>query len=470
MDDDDDDDNLPTSTTTSSNNNEPLDDYDIEIDTDTEIDLEQFVLDFTDAFWQVPLHPKERRFFVGKIRGLILSYLRAAQGSRNGPLNWACVASLAIRMAQSMFRVSCLAVNNVHAATKAERRAESSLRLQTYVDDPIFSLRGTKRQRDRSIAMVVLLWSGVGFELAFNKAERGRSVTWIGIDTKIVRARVVARIKADRVQELLQLCEEYLQTNLVGIKVLRSFIAKAGNFAQLLFSWRPFLGEIWAALSENSQASSGAPHGCIWVKQIRAALVWIRAFLKEEAGAITRIYTLQAHRGGGDRILICSDACPWGFGAAVMVNGVPFEYFTEKLTDFDHELFKHAVGDCSGQQVWEGLAILVSLRLWSKLWRRKRITLEVRSDNVTSLTMLTSLRVHGHGMTILGRELALDLGTGIYKPAICAHSPGVAHKIADALSRRYAPAFQYELPGCLKAASEVTVGPRLGPYWRSLEL
>ena len=69
-----------------------------------------------------------------------------------------------------------------------------------------------------------------------------------------------------------------------------------------------------------------------------------------------------------------------------------------------------------------------------------------------------------------GRELALDLGTGIYRPAICAHSPGVAHKVADALSRRYAPAFEYELPTCLAAALEVSVGPREASYYRSLEL
>ena len=199
-------------------------------------------------------------------------------------------------------------------------------------------------------------------------------------------------------------------------------------------------------------------------------MLWIRAFLKEETGAITRVYTLQAHRGGGGRILICSDACPWGFGAAVFINGKPLEYFTEQLTDFDLSLFQQERGSASGQQVWEALAILVSLRLWARLWRRSRITLEVRSDNVTSLTMLTTLRVHGHGMSILGRELALDLGTGVYRPAICAHSPGVAHKVADALSRRYAPAFEYELPTCLTAALEVSVGPREASYYRSLEL
>ena len=71
--------------------------------------------------------------------------------------------------------------------------------------------------------------------------------------------------------------EEHLRGNLVGIKTLRSYIAKAGNLAQLLFSWRPFLGEIWASLGEASLLASGALAGCVWIKQIRPALLWIRA-------------------------------------------------------------------------------------------------------------------------------------------------------------------------------------------------
>ena len=152
------------------------------------------------------------------------------------------------------------------------------------------------------------------------------------------------------------------------------------------------------------------------------------------------------------------------------MNGQPLEYFTEALTKFDPSLFQQERGSASGQQVWEALAILVCLRLWAKLWRRSRITLEVRADNVTALTMLTTLRVHGHGMSIIGCEVALDLGTGVYRPVVCAHSPGVAHKVADALSRRFAPAFQYALPACLAEAAEVSVGPRLASYYRSLEL
>ena len=55
--------------------------------TDEQLDL--LVLDFVDAFWNVPLMASERRFFVGKLRSRYFAFIRAAQGSRRGPLAWA---------------------------------------------------------------------------------------------------------------------------------------------------------------------------------------------------------------------------------------------------------------------------------------------------------------------------------------------------------------------------------------------
>ena len=42
--------------------------------------FELMVLDFSDAFWCVPLAPSERRFFVGVLRVSYYVYQRAAQG------------------------------------------------------------------------------------------------------------------------------------------------------------------------------------------------------------------------------------------------------------------------------------------------------------------------------------------------------------------------------------------------------
>ena len=130
-------------------------------------------------------------------------------------------------------------------------------------------------------------------------------------------------------------------------------------------------------------------------------------------------------------------------------------------------MFEAERGSASGQQIWEALAILVSMRIWASVWQRSRITLEVRSDNVTALTMLASMRVHGKGLSLIARELALDIGRGVYRPDVCAHSPGVAHVVADALSRKYAPGYNYALPRCLAEASEAAAPSRAAGFWRS---
>ena len=392
--------------------------------------------------------------------------MRAAQGSRNGPLSWSVVASLAVRILQSMFRTSCLPRGDYYA-TLNERKASAGTRVQTYVDDPAFTLRGTKRQRDRSIAIIILMWCAFGFDLSFRKAIRGRAVPWIGVRVSIHPTWVVATIKADRVSELLELTRTYLSKNVISVKDLRSYVAKASNFATLLFCWRPFLSELWAAVTSD-HGSSGAPANCLWTKQILPSLKWLHAFLVGEAGAIVRVYTLSAFGNRGKRINICTDASPWGLGAAIFIDEVAVGWFSSALTQADFDMFDMVAGDPAGQQIWEALAVLVSMRIWSSLWRRSRVKLEVRADNVTALTMLTTLRAKGPGVTLISRELALDLGNGTFRPDVCAHAPGVSHVVADALSRQHAPGFKFVMPTCLEDCRETPTPARDRSFYRTL--
>eukprot|EP00971_Amphidinium_carterae_P088147 1743451-Amphidinium_carterae.1 len=64
--------------------------------------------------------------------GKILSYRRTAQGSRTGPLAWAAIGALVIRLTQSLFHDD--RVPDVFLRCK----------LQLYVDDPIGVLSGTE--------------------------------------------------------------------------------------------------------------------------------------------------------------------------------------------------------------------------------------------------------------------------------------------------------------------------------------
>ena len=79
------------------------------LDSAAEGELTQMlVLDAQDAFWEIPLHPSERRFYCGRIRtnnqDRYLCYLRTAQGSRGAPLSWAVLFSLMSRCVLSTLR------------------------------------------------------------------------------------------------------------------------------------------------------------------------------------------------------------------------------------------------------------------------------------------------------------------------------------------------------------------------------
>ena len=69
--------------------------------------VDWFVLDFSEAFWQIPLEPTERKFFCCKLNldGIenFIVFLRPVQGSRGGPLSWARLAALVMRLTQALF-------------------------------------------------------------------------------------------------------------------------------------------------------------------------------------------------------------------------------------------------------------------------------------------------------------------------------------------------------------------------------
>ena len=68
-----------------------------------------FVLDFSDAFWQIPIAVNEHKYLYASIiagrrhkrKRKYLAFKRAAQGSSNAPLLWARTAALLMRECQA---------------------------------------------------------------------------------------------------------------------------------------------------------------------------------------------------------------------------------------------------------------------------------------------------------------------------------------------------------------------------------
>ena len=147
------------------------------------------------------------------------------------------------------------------------------------------------------------------------------------------------------------------------------------------------------------------------------------------------------------------DASPWGLGAVLFVDGRPQRWLASPLTEADVQTLGHPLGSSTGQQTWECLVLLVSLREWLPAWQLERAHLEVRSDSVAALTMAMHLKVYGTGPGIIARELAMVIGCATFRPDVFSHVPGLANVTADALSRRYEPGVSFRLPALLSGVT-----------------
>ena len=111
--------------------------------------------------------------------------------------------------------------------------------------------------------------------------------------------------------------------------------------------------------------------------------------------------------------------------------------------------------------------------MWKRYWQNKRITLTVRPDSVSGLTVVLKLKSTGEAPSLVARELAVDLSRTTYMPAVVEHIPGVANVVADVLSRYDAPtpgkaSQEKHIPACLIGATLRACPPRPKSWWVSL--
>ncbi|CAK0837580.1 unnamed protein product [Prorocentrum cordatum] len=78
--------------------------------------------------------------------------------------------------------------------------------------------------------------------------------------------------------------------------------------------------------------------------------------------------------------------------ANLIVSGTCKEHFSSALTVLDEALFSQVRGSADGQQIWECLAALVALRLWRHVWGQRSLTLRIRGNSMTMLSLIVNLR------------------------------------------------------------------------------
>ena len=308
---------------------------------------------------------EEQKFYVVELRGYIFVFLRTAQGSRGAPLTWARLAALVGRLTQAMFD-------------------PGTVRINTYVDDPLCAFYGDKTSRDRNCATIILVWAALGFSLSLAKAKRGSETTWTSAALKVEREPddciVVAQAKKALVADAHAMALEFLSCNVISQKKLRSFGGKVSHIGSLVFVLRPFAAEIWAAVCADESAS-GAPRGCVWTSQVRHTLCWLAAFFGDlHDSTLIRRFSAAAMFNKGLVLDMVLDASPWGLGGALYQDGVPIEFFASELGPDDVSILDIEIGSCTCQQTVEALAVLVAYRAWHKHLGDARCEWRVKSD------------------------------------------------------------------------------------------
>lgn len=280
----------------------------------------------------------------------------------------------------------------------------------------------------------------------------------------VTKEEVRIEIPLEKITELETLSLDILKSNVTSLKLLRSYVGKAMYIASTIYTWRPFLSQLFAALVPCN--SSNAPRNCVWTKQLETPIYWILAFLHSLHDHRVRTWKVESYVRSGPQITIVWGASPWGFGALLLVDDRIVEYLADIPHAFEIELLKIVVGDCESQQLVESLAGLVCLRTWSKWWMQARITLSIRSDNMGALILFSRMKTSSSRNGIIAREFALDLGNAAFSPDIVQHIPGFTNITCDALSRL--PSGKYSVPGHLTNIPRARLSIRDRNSWKSL--
>ena len=167
--------------------------------------------------------------------------------------------------------------------------------MHIYLDDPIFVLRGTPRQARENATQAILLWRCMQVALAYPKGQFGSNVTWIGHDVQVNMRElsVTAAIKQAFMDDLLIEATATLKTNKIRLKELRSLTGKCNHVASLLWTWNPFLDDMWAATETKRKTNAG--YNKIWTKQVAGSLKWLVAFIMRESGEVSRTWSVATH-------------------------------------------------------------------------------------------------------------------------------------------------------------------------------
>lgn len=393
--------------------------------------------DFSDAYMHFRIDDRELKHCLTMDIDptYIILWFMMAFGFKAAPLIWGRLAAALGRIVQSLFK-------------------DDEVRLQVYMDDPIFIMVGGLSRRNRNISLALMVICALGVKISWKKGGRGTDAAWIGISFAILWSKKLLHLTVPE-RMLREVCDEtsaLAKESMVGVKRLRSYTGRLSWVAGVLPRLRWTVCILYAVVysSEEDKASgveeqrrlnrsdNRPKHYLVAVKRFALALLWISTLLKAAGPSLERVVPL---RPALFPWTLVTDASPWGLAALLVANasGQVVEYAWSPLTAEDYVNLLINIGDCNSQAIVETLAILMGFKVFASRFKSHHVNVPVRSDSVVALSVTDKLSSSNPVLNFLGAELAMELELTNVGTVEGTHIPGSMNVVADYLSRLAAP-------------------------------
>ncbi|KAF4650528.1 hypothetical protein FOL46_000914 [Perkinsus olseni] len=414
------------------------------------LSLELFSIDVEAAFRLIPVKREDLKFQVVFFADSYWVFDTLMFGVASSPVIWCRTMAQAARFAQLLF-------------------TSDELRLNTFMDDPLFVVRGCSKNARRILLLVALvLWRAIGIPFAYHKGMIGRKVRWVGFDFELQPSGISVAVPQSKLDDAIPLLQEALSLGgRAPSTLLRKICGKCCWMGQVTPFMYSLLSPVWSVVGKTESA---------WVAMgpIRTSLQWILAFLLFAAArsserlssfGFRRLFDVRFRRPSLSAAIVV-DASTTGYGGILVLDGKLARWFSEKVSDDDLRKFSASRGNSKFQALWETLAILIALRLW-KNRLPSTVGIVCQSDSRSALGAALRLRSRSPTINAVVRDLALDAAVDVrVLHVLYEHVPSKLNYLADSLSRRFEGSLESAVPSELGGVPRDFCAARDDSFWR----
>ena len=284
--------------------------------------------------------------------------------------------------------------------------------LVSYLDDMVSA--EVWAEADRCLSTIRRVVKDSGAEEASSKTVHPTCVMlFLGILFDTVN--LTLEISQDRLVEIQELLEQWLQKTHVSRREVEVMVGKLGFIASCVRPGRLFVSRLLEFM--RGMPSVGK---FLVTDQFRKDLLWWKCFMPLYNGV--SMMALESWSLPDE--VFATDACLTGCGG----------WFCEKQEYFHSEFPEFIVNANLSINALELLTVMVAAKVWGRHWRGKRIV--VHCDNEVSVIVLNTGRARNAFLQSCLREI--EFFAARFEFEIRAnHIPGIENRIPDALSRWY---------------------------------